>query len=299
MCNPACATSASRAAPLLRVLTVLCVLLVLPNPAMAAHHHQPLLRTVGRRLQQQQRPGNGDNGSHSGASGGTSGAIVSGIVVGPAPGTRPAAPGQCPPGVLQAECFIDPCAATLCPFGTTCVANYCGGCFADCRRGPLDVDDLPDPRPAIIPPPRARVCSLKRGPCTCSEDCCGSTTVCVAYVLPVPLNATGAGNGVGRNISRSSNATATASSISGSGVRGAAGLGEDEAPYIPPGLPLVAVVYNATAATEAGASGGVEVEIAPELAGVCLPLPSVTSLQRRLDISGRDLRGNITVFECV
>ncbi|KAJ8019616.1 hypothetical protein HOLleu_41270 [Holothuria leucospilota] len=39
----------------------------------------------------------------------------------------------CPPGVDRVNCFVSPCLFATCPAypGATCVANYCGGCFAE------------------------------------------------------------------------------------------------------------------------------------------------------------------------
>jgi len=39
----------------------------------------------------------------------------------------------CPSGVSQVRCLVDPCRSATCPANphARCVANYCGGCFAD------------------------------------------------------------------------------------------------------------------------------------------------------------------------
>ncbi|XP_064614358.1 kielin/chordin-like protein, partial [Liolophura sinensis] len=40
---------------------------------------------------------------------------------------------DCPPDKPRVNCFVDPCWSVKCPAGTTCVANYCGGCNAECK----------------------------------------------------------------------------------------------------------------------------------------------------------------------
>jgi hypothetical protein len=49
----------------------------------------------------------------------------------PAPDSAPTS--ECPSDKPKALCKMSPCAATLCPAGTTCVPDYCGGCFAKCQ----------------------------------------------------------------------------------------------------------------------------------------------------------------------
>ncbi|KAL3882931.1 hypothetical protein ACJMK2_029233, partial [Sinanodonta woodiana] len=39
------------------------------------------------------------------------------------------------PGCVLVQCFVNPCITALCPSGTTCRANYCNGCNADCIPG--------------------------------------------------------------------------------------------------------------------------------------------------------------------
>lgn len=46
---------------------------------------------------------------------------------------RPRIAGQkCP---NEVNCFVNPCMYRECPVGYGCVANYCGGCNADCVKG--------------------------------------------------------------------------------------------------------------------------------------------------------------------
>uniref|UniRef100_A0A383VEL2 Tyrosine-protein kinase ephrin type A/B receptor-like domain-containing protein n=1 Tax=Tetradesmus obliquus TaxID=3088 RepID=A0A383VEL2_TETOB len=44
----------------------------------------------------------------------------------------------CPDGNPPVNCVFDPCAATTCLAGTTCVSNYCGGCNARCVAVPAN-----------------------------------------------------------------------------------------------------------------------------------------------------------------
>ena len=37
-----------------------------------------------------------------------------------------------PGGCVTVYCFVNPCTYTTCGSGQRCVANYCGGCNADC-----------------------------------------------------------------------------------------------------------------------------------------------------------------------
>ncbi|XP_077979333.1 uncharacterized protein LOC144434690 [Glandiceps talaboti] len=40
---------------------------------------------------------------------------------------------ECPPGIGQVQCLVDPCTYESCPAypEATCKTNYCGGCFAE------------------------------------------------------------------------------------------------------------------------------------------------------------------------
>lgn len=43
-------------------------------------------------------------------------------------------PGTCPKDKPPVQCLINPCDTRHCPPNTVCVPNYCGGCFARCKR---------------------------------------------------------------------------------------------------------------------------------------------------------------------
>ncbi|WIA35232.1 hypothetical protein OEZ86_003694 [Tetradesmus obliquus] len=108
-----------------------------------------------------------------------------------APGNNSAGGSICPDGNSPVNC-VDPCAATTCLKGTTCVSNYCGGCNAEC------VPQCPDgssPVNCLVDPCSTTLCPLGK---QCVSDYCGGCNArCVAVPTDSTVNSTAGSSGPG------------------------------------------------------------------------------------------------------